>query len=138
VQKRQQAELDAGMGLFANGNIEPMQLVAILSAGPVYPDREDPAIADKEVVLVRRKAGNFSNLYQGGALDDLTEGDKNNYAGWMANSPPPGSACNCVCMSLCAGKARLWFSFLLSVRVIRKGEEILSNALPYDEEWEKI
>jgi len=56
----------------------------------------------------------------------------------MANSPAEGSECNCVCMSLCAGKNRLWFSFLISVKTIKKGEEILSNALPYDKEWEKI
>jgi hypothetical protein len=43
-----------------------------------------------------------------------------------------------VCMSLCAGKNRLWFSFLISVKTIKKGEEILSKALPYDKEWEKI
>jgi hypothetical protein len=27
---------------------------------------------------------------------------------------------------------------LMSVKNIKKGEEILSNALPYDKEWEKI
>jgi hypothetical protein len=90
VQKRKNDGLDAGMGLFAVAKIESMLLVAILSDGPVYVVRQDPAIKDKEVVLVRRRAFNFSDLYQGGALDDLKEGHKTNYAGWMANSPPPG------------------------------------------------
>jgi hypothetical protein len=136
VVERNRQGLDAGLGLFAVKKIEPMQLVAILSDGPVYEDREDPAIKDKEVVLVRKKAFKFGALYQGAALDDLEAGAKNNYAGWMANSPAEGSECNCVCLSQCAGENRLWFSFLISVKAIKAKEEILSNALPYDKEWE--
>jgi hypothetical protein len=138
VAERKRQGLDAGLGLFAVKKIEPMQLVAILIDGPVYEDRQDPAIKDKEVVLVRQKAFKFEALYQGGALDDLEAEAKTNYPGWMANSPAEGSECNCVCMSQCAGENRLWFSFLISVKAIKANQEILSNALPYDKEWEKF
>ena len=138
VAERKRQGLDAGLVLFAVKKIEPMQLVAILIDGPVYEDRQDPAIKDKEVVLVRQKAFKFEALYQGGALDDLEAEAKTNYPGWMANSPAEGSECNCVCMSQCAGENRLWFSFLISVKAIKANQEILSNALPYDKEWEKF
>ena len=68
VAQRKKAGLDAGLGLFAVKKIESMQLVAILSDGPVYEDRQDPAIKDKtskEVVLVRANAVTFTALYQG-------------------------------------------------------------------------
>jgi len=41
---------------------------------------------------------------------------------------------NCVAIAACAG-ANVWISFLLNVKRIAKGEEILSNALPFNEEW---
>jgi len=52
-----------------------------------------------------------TDLYQGGALD-LLEGGKSNYAGWRANSPAEVSECNCVCLSLCAGKNRTYYSIV--------------------------
>ena len=82
-----------------------------------------------------KRLSNLKHCTKGG-LDDLEAEAKTNYPGWMANSPAEGSECNCVCMSQCAGENRLWFSFLISVKAIRKGDEILSNALPYDKEWE--
>jgi hypothetical protein len=42
----------------------------------------------------------------------------------------------CVAIAACAG-ANVWFSFLFSVKSIKKGDEILSNALPFNEEWEE-
>jgi hypothetical protein len=87
-----------------------------------------------------QKLSNLQLCTRGGALDsnDLEAGAKSNYAGWMANSSGEGSEGNCVCMSQCAGENRLRFSFLISVKTIRKGKEILSKVLPYDKEWEKI
>ena len=44
---------------------------------------------------------------------------------------------NCVMIVAKAGQSenRCWFSFLLSVTAIKKGGEIVSNALEYDNAW---
>jgi hypothetical protein len=62
--------LDAGRGLFARERIPAMKVVAILTDGPVAEKPTDFAdLRDgEEVLIVRRKAGNFSNLYQRGAF----------------------------------------------------------------------
>jgi len=48
--------------------------------------------------------------------------------------PSDPAMANCVAIAACTG-ANVWFSFLLSVKRIAKGDEILSNALPFNEEW---
>jgi hypothetical protein len=134
--------LDAGWGLFAREKIPAMKVVAILTDGSVAEKPTD--FAEKgdgeEVLMVRRKAGNFSNLYQRGAVFRAAEpvkgGEHHAWNGWCANSPSDPGMANCVAIAACAGADR-WFSFLLSVKRIKKGEEILSNALPFNEEWEE-
>ena len=92
-----------------------------------------------------RKGGKHSDLYQrganflagneeGAAYEVAEEGDNLEILGWMANSPSEPDMCNAVAISACAGKEH-WFSFLLSVKTIKNGDEIVSNALPLDPSW---
>ena len=139
VVARHKEKLDAGLGLFAVNSIKPGKLVAILSDGPVYDDRQHGDIEGKEVVCVRRKVGKYPALYQMGSLtaEDNIAGMESNWTGWMANSPSPGADHNYVMIVAKAGQGenRCWFSFLLSVTAIKKGGEIVSNALEYDDDW---
>ena len=127
-----------------------MTILAILSWGAT---EEDPTnftglYENEEVVQVRRKGGKHSTLYQRGAnfLTGDEEGareyvvaecgDNLEILGWMANSPCEPDMCNAVAISACAGKDH-WFSFLLSVKTIKNGQETVSNSLPLDPSWVK-
>jgi hypothetical protein len=70
------------------------------------------------------------------APEEIKTGAADAWKGWLANSPSGPGMANCVAIAACAG-ANVWFSFLLSVKRIAKGDEILSNALPFNEEWEE-
>ena len=116
----------------------------MLSAQPASSrqDSRDPRDDNEEVVQVRRKGGAHFDLYQRGAnflvgdeeYTEAAEGDNLEILGWMANSPSEPDMCNAVAISACAGKEH-WFSFLLSVKTIKNGDEIVSNALPLDPSW---
>ena len=146
------AGLDPGLGLFNMGqrqtqHIAPGTMLAILSWGAT---EEDPTnftglYENEGVVHVRRKGGKHSALYQRGAnflagdeegavYEEAEEGCNLEILGWMANSPSEPDMCNAVAISACAGKDH-WFSFLLSVKTIKNGQEIVSNALPFDPLW---
>jgi hypothetical protein len=91
--------LDAGRGLFARERIPAMRVVAVLTDGPVAekPTDFEDLRDGEEVLMVRRQAGNFFNLYQRGAVvrapEEIKAGAADAWNGWCANSPSdPGMA----------------------------------------------
>ena len=134
VKARHEKGLDGGLGLFAHAHIPAMSLVAVLTEGETYTDLskvpQDEMSEGEVLLMVRRRAGSFSELYQRGAIfldeEPPKVGDNKIHLGWMANLPERPEECNCVAIAARAGKDQ-WFSFLLSVKPIEKGEEILSD-----------